>query len=262
MKLKDRLRLERPIVFFDIESTGIDTYEDRIVELAMVRIFADGTQPDIFSRRFNPGIAIKPEATEVHGITDQDVRGEKPFGEFAKYVEEFLDGSDLGGFNIRRFDVPMLMNELVRYKCSLHFPLNIVDCCDIFHKEEPRDLAAAYSFYVGDELEDAHSASADVEATIAVFAGQIEQYGLDCDAAKIQEKYGDPDTVDLAGKLKRDGKAIIVTFGKYRGTPLDELPLSYLQWMKKEHVIGPDAEHFVKEAITTQWKVDTSYGRR
>lgn len=253
MELKERLNLERPLVFFDIESTGLDTYEDRIVELAMVKVSPD-RDSETFCMRFNPMKKISKEATDVHGITDDDVRGEPPFRDYAKQVADFFVGCDVGGYNIRTFDLPMLMNELGRFELGLKFPFHIVDCCDIFHQMEPRDLVAASQFYCG-RIFDAHRAMADVEATIAVLVGQILRYGdMPTTPKGIHGKFMDPDAVDIAGKLRKEGESIVLTFGKHRGTALDSLPQSYLQWMLKANVIGPDAVHLVKGAIASVYK--------
>jgi DNA polymerase III subunit epsilon len=171
-----QLNLKRPIAFFDIESTGTNVVKDRIVELCIFKVFTDGTT-ETRLRRVNPGMPIPPEVTAIHGISDADVANEPQFRQIAKSLHEYLKDCDLAGYNSNKFDVPMLIEEFLR--CDLEFDIknrNLVDVQNIFHKMEPRTLKAAYKFYCGKELVDAHSAEADTMATYEILLSQIERY--------------------------------------------------------------------------------------
>jgi DNA polymerase-3 subunit epsilon len=168
--------LERPLVFFDLETTGLDLKNDRIVELAFIKLTPQG---DVLERvrRFNPGIPIPAEATKVHGISDADVAQELPFCRTARSLVETFEGCDLGGFNIRRFDLEILLQELRR--CGVEFSLEgrrIVDMQTIFHREEPRDLSAAARLYLGRDHEEAHTALGDIRTSAAVLSAQLQRY--------------------------------------------------------------------------------------
>jgi DNA polymerase III subunit epsilon len=244
--------LERPLVFFDLETTGLRVGTDRIVELAVIRLAPTG---DVMEkvRRFNPGIPIPAEASAVHGITDEDVAHEPPFAARARSLKKLLDPCDLGGFNLRSFDVPMLLAEFQR--AGIPFDVEsrrIIDVQLIFHREEPRDLSAAARFYLGRELEDAHSALADIRATAEVLSAQLDRYphlprdldGLNayCDEVRPFETEVDrwfAETADGGRVFRR---------GKHRDRPLAEVAASepdYLRWM-----LGTDdMDEGVKEVV-------------
>lgn len=169
--------LNRPLVVIDAESTGPSPRQDRLVELSLV-IFRPGEDaPGVRTRRFNPGVPIPPEATAVHGITDDDVALEEPFSRRASSLLLALDGCDLAGFGLRRFDLPLLQAEFGRCGMNLdHRGRLLLDALAIFHRMEPRDLAAAHRLYVGAELEGAHSAEGDAKAAAAVLFGQVGHY--------------------------------------------------------------------------------------
>lgn len=171
-----QLNLKRPIAFFDIESTGTNVVKDRIVEICFFKVMPDGTT-ETKLRRINPTILIPPEVTAIHGITNADVQNEPTFTQVAKSLNEWLKDCDLSGYNSNKFDVPMLIEEFLR--CDIDFSLknrNLVDVQNIFHKMEPRTLKAAYKFYCGKELVDAHTAEADTIATYEILLSQIERY--------------------------------------------------------------------------------------
>ncbi len=171
-----KLNLKRPIVFFDLETTGVDASKDRIVEISMIKVMPDGTE-DTRTRRINPGMPIPAEATAVHGITDADVADEPKFAQVAKSLEEFIRGCDFGGFNSNRFDLPLLVEEFMRAGLSVDLKRRkFIDVQNIFHKKEQRTLVAAYKFYCDKELEDAHSAEADTRATYEVLKAQLDRY--------------------------------------------------------------------------------------
>ncbi len=250
------LPLGRPLVFFDLETTGLRPSSDRIVELALIRVEPDGRVTERV-RRFNPGIPIPTEATAVHGIRDEDVADEPPFAARARSLAELIDPCDLCGFNIRRFDLPMLLAEFSR--AGIEFDprsRRIVDVQMIFHRKEPRDLSAAVRFYLGRELEDAHSALADIRATAAILTAQLETYpdlprdlaGLDEFCDEIQPFETELDRwFDSAG-----GGPLVFKRGKHRGRTLEELAASesdYLRWMLGLDDLGDEVKTVVRQAL-------------
>jgi DNA polymerase-3 subunit epsilon len=229
--------LDRPLVFFDIETTGLDLKKDRIVELAFIKWTPQG---DVLERerRFNPGIPIPPEATAVHGITDADVANENPFCRTARSLADMLEGCDLAGFNVRRFDIPMLVAEFER--CDVDFHLEgrrVVDMQNIFHRQEPRDLSAAARFYLGREHEEAHTALGDIRTSAAVLGAQLARYAnvprdLDGLHAYCEEYAPTRTEVDRWFSPEDDGR--VFRRGKHRGASLFDVARDapdYLQWM-------------------------------
>lgn len=171
-----QLQLKRPICFFDLETTGINITNDRIVEISILKVFPNGKE-ERHTWLVNPTIPIPPEVTAVHGISDADVANKPPFKELAKEVYQLIKDSDLGGFNSNRFDIPLLAEELLRAGVDFDMKNRVsVDVQTIFHKMEKRNLSAAYKFYCSKDLEDAHSAEADTNATYEVLKAQIERY--------------------------------------------------------------------------------------
>ena len=170
------IRLERPLVVFDLETTGKKVQTDRIVEISLLKLLPDGTN-QIKTRRLNPGIPIPAEATAIHGITDADVANENYFRQIARSLATYLEGCDLCGYNIWIFDLRMLVNEFKRAEVPFSVEgRHIIDPCRIFHKREPRDLTAALRFFCRMEHEGAHGAEADVLAALLVLDGQVERY--------------------------------------------------------------------------------------
>ena len=170
------LNLKRPIIFFDLETTGIDIARDRIVEISMVKVMPDGEEI-VRTRRINPGMPIPAEATAIHGITNEDVKDCPLFPQIAKSLAQFIEGCDFGGFNSNRFDLPMLVEEFMRAGVDVDFrKRKFIDVQNIFHKMEQRTLVAAYKFYCGKDLADAHSAEADTLATYEVLKAQLDRY--------------------------------------------------------------------------------------
>jgi DNA polymerase-3 subunit epsilon len=232
-----RLVLQRPLAFFDLETTGTRIGKDRIVQIGIVRMEPGGKRTS-WQQLVNPGIPIPAEATAVHGISDIDVAMAPALEAVADELLEQLDGCDLSGFNLMRFDVPFLAEELLRAGREWnHARLRIVDVQRIFHKKEPRDLSAALRFYCGREHEGAHDALADVEATADVLLAQLERYpDLPADVDGLGELCGDRQRPpDAAGKLRFDERgAICLTFGKYSGWTLENIGRNdpgYLQWL-------------------------------
>lgn len=244
------LSLNRPIVFFDIESTGLHVTKDRIVELALLKVFPDASQESL-TFRINPGIPIAPEATAVHGISNEDVVFEPRFEQLAPRIFEFIEGCDLGGFNALRFDIPMLMEEFLRVGMDIGIESReVIDVQVIFHKMEERTLSAAYRFYCNKNLEDAHSAKADTLATWEVFKAQTERYdSLPKSIAEIAKFTGNDKRVDLEGRLvKNDAGEIVFNFGKHRGKPVADVfarEPGYYNWMMEG-----DFPAYTKKMIT------------
>jgi len=252
------VELDRPIVFFDLETTGLSTKDDRIIEMAILRVSPQG---DVLERvrRFNPGMPIHPEAIAVHGITDEDLAGEAPFTARARALFDLLDPCDLGGFNIRRFDLPMLLAEFKRANVEFDYKSRrIIDVQNIFHREEPRDLSAAARFYLGREHQEAHSALGDIRTTAAVLAAQIERYPdlpRDMDALNqyCDEFMPIRTAVDQWFKDGPDGR--VFRRGKHKGRALSDVALSepdYLNWMLTAEDMDEDVLVVVREALAGQ----------
>lgn len=231
------LSLERPLAVFDLETTGIRIGKDRIVQIGIVRLLPNGER-ERYQTLVNPEMPIPAEATAVHGISDFDVAFAPRMKEVAEEVLGHLAGCDLAGFNVIRFDVPFLSEELHRVGHPWDTAqLRIVDAQRIYHKKERRDLSAALKFYTGREHEGAHDALSDVEATADVLLAQLERYeDLPRDVSALGEFSGDRDrSPDAAGKLKFDDKGqVCLGFGKYSGWTLENIGRNdpgYLQWL-------------------------------
>ncbi len=248
-------KLDRPLVFFDLETTGLNMKSDRIIELALIRVSPQG---DVLERvrRFNPGIPIPPEATAVHGITDADVADEAPFCARVRSLEELLADCDLAGFNIRRFDVQMLQEEFRR--CGLRFELEgrrIIDMQTIFHREEPRDLSAAARFYLGREHEEAHAALADIRTSAAVLSAQFERYEdlpHDIDGLHAYCEQYAPIRTEVDRWFGPEDEGRVFRRGKHKGRPLEEVARSepdYLHWMLGADDMDEDVLAIVREAL-------------
>ena len=244
------LKLKRPIIFFDLETTGVDNATDRIVEISMVKVFPDGTK-QVKTRRVNPEMHIPQEATAVHGISDADVAGEPTFKQLAKSLAQYIEGCDFGGFNSNRFDLPVLVEEFLRAEVDVNFDnRKFVDVQTIFHRKEQRTLVAAYKFYCDKDLENAHSAEADTMATYEVLESQIERYGdIGATVEELAEFSSNGPIVDFAGRLSINDKGEeIFTFGKYKGRAVEEVfksDPSYYAWM-----MNGDFPLYTKKKIT------------
>lgn len=250
-----RLRLERPLCFFDLETTGTDPMRDRIVELSVLRLTPDGSR-EVRTRRINPERPIPAEASAIHGIRDADVKDCPSFRLVARSVLEFFGDADVAGFNVRRFDVPLLDREF--RDCGLEFGLarrRVLDAMTIFHMKERRDLTAAVQFYLGRDHAGAHGAEADVVATADVLAAQLDRYpDLPSDVAALDAVLtppAPPGAVDRAGKfVLREGK-IVFAFGRHAGRPLVEVARTqrdYLEWILRTD-FPDDARAFVERAL-------------
>jgi len=232
-------KLERPLAVLDIESTGINPRTDRIIELAIVKIMPKGDR-QILTYKINPGMPIPPEVTAIHGITDQDVANCPLFKTVAADIYKALDGCDFGGYNIIRFDLPMLIEEFHRVSINLSLDnRNIIDAQRIYHKREPRDLKAALAMYCNEIFLEGHRAEADALATVRVLEGQFERYkDLPQDMAELG-KYcdlRDPSWADRDGKLRWVNGEIAINFGKKKGEKLSDLAKAdpgFLKWIVK-----------------------------
>ena len=231
-----KLKLKRPIVFFDLETTGVDTANDRIVEISMIKVMPDGEEITR-TRRLNPEMPIPAEATAVHGITDEDVKDQPTFAQVAKSLAQFIQGCDFGGFNSNRFDLPILAEEFLRVGVEVDLKRrHFVDVQNIFHKKEQRTLVAAYKFYCDRNLDDAHSAEADTRATYEVLKAQLDRYDdLENDIEFLAEYSSRGRSADFAGCiLYNDKEEEIFGFGKYKGQSVVEVlrrDPGYYSWM-------------------------------
>lgn len=231
------LNLKRPLFFFDLETTGIDITKDRIVEISYIKVLPNGNE-ESKTMRVNPEMHIPEASTAVHHITDEDVKDCPTFKEIAKSVEQALDGCDIAGFNSNHFDVPMLAQEFLRAGINFDFSRRkFVDVQNIYHKLEKRTLTAAYKFYCGKNLEDAHSALGDTRATYEVLKAQLDHYPDDlkndvdflADYSQMNRNF------DLAGRMIYNDKNVVVfNFGKHKGVPVIDVlrrEPGYFNWM-------------------------------
>lgn len=232
-----QLNLRNPIIFFDIESTGLSVSHDRIVELSAVKVMPDGRR-EVKTRRINPTIPISAEAMAVHGITDEDVKDCPTFKQIAKSLAEWMKGCDFAGYNSFKFDLPMLAEEFLRAGIDFDFrKRKMVDVQNIFHKMEQRTLVAAYKFYCDKDLTNAHSAEADTIATLEVLEAQLDRYGsaLENDITFLAEFSRRTKFADYAGRIAYDDNdRPVFNFGKHKGklvTDVLKAEPSYYNWM-------------------------------
>jgi len=213
------LKLHKPLCIFDLETTGINISKDRIVEICILKVFPDASR-ESKTWLVNPEMPIPKESSDIHGITDEMVADKPTLKEIAPKIIDMIKDSDLGGFNSNRFDIPLLAEELLRvgfdFDLSKHKP---IDVQTIFHKMEPRNLSAAYQFYCGKSLENAHSAEADTLATFEILDAQVGKYDeLGDDAHSLSEFSFHKRSADLAGFIiYNDKEEEIFSFGKYKG---------------------------------------------
>lgn len=245
-----QLALRRPICFFDLETTGTNVAQDRIVEISILKVFPNGNK-ESHTWKVNPGVPIPKQASDIHGITDEMVANEPSFKELAPKVMALLKDSDLGGFNSNRFDIPLLAEELLRAEVDLDLKKAMsVDVQTIFHKMEKRTLGAAYKFYRDKNLEDAHSAEADTNATYEVLLAQLERYqDLENDVKYLAEFSSHKNFADFAGFVgyDKEGREIF-TFGKYKGTLVEEVldkEPGYFGWL-----LNADFPLYTKKVLT------------
>ncbi len=233
-----QLKLSRPIAIFDLETTGLNITTDRIVEIAIIRVEADGSESE-FLRRVNPGMPIPAEVSAIHGIFDEDIADAPTFEEIADEVVEFIGDSDLAGYNSNKFDIPVLAEELMRAGCDFDVSSRrFVDVQNIFHKMEQRTLAAAYQFYCEKPMENAHNALYDARVTLDVFRAQLDRYDSlenNVDYLSSFSKAGNYNLLDFAGRLaiNEHGEGMY-NFGKHKGKTIREvmrIEPGYYGWM-------------------------------
>ncbi|MCZ8169641.1 DNA polymerase-3 subunit epsilon [Flavobacterium fontis] len=244
------LKLNRPLCFFDLETTGIDVARDRIVEISIVKVYPNGNQE---SRTWlvNPTIPIPPQATAVHGISNEKVAQEPTFKELAPQIHAMIKDSDLAGYNSDRFDIPLLAEELLRAEVDFDMKNRVaVDVQTIFHKKEERTLSAAYRFYCNQTLDNAHSAEADTKATFEILKAQLDRYpDLPNDVKALSEYTTRKKAVDFAGFIALDDKGReIFTFGKHKGALVEDVfekEPGYFGWIQ-----GADFPLYTKKVLT------------
>lgn len=251
------LKLVRPLVFFDLETTGVNITKDRIVELSYIKLLPNGTK-ETNTFRFNPEMPIPAEATQVHHISDADVADMPTFKHLAKILADCFKGCDFAGFNSNRFDIPMLDEEFNRAGVDFDFSrARFVDVQTIFHKKEPRTLVAAYRFYCDKDLEGAHSANADIQATLEVLEAQLERYSDLDNTVEGLAKFGSQNrNVDLIGRLVfDDNDREIINFGRYKGQYADEVlkkDSGYYGWIMQGDFPGNTKRAFTRIYMRTR----------
>ena len=258
-----KLKLEKPIVFFDLETTGLDVGADKIVEIGLLKVLPNGEEHEMV-QRINPEMTIPQKVIDVHGITNEDVKDMPTMKEFTPKLLDFIGAADLAGYNSDRFDVPLLVEEIFRAGFEIDMKnRKTVDVQNIFYKMEPRTLKAAYKFYCGEKLENAHSAIADIKATYEVLKAQLERYeDTEFEAHdgtiskpvvnnmnKLSEFSRFNKNADLAGQIIfNDKDKEVFNFGKYKGQLVEEVfkkEPQYYDWMMKSNF-----PEYTKKVIT------------
>lgn len=259
-----KFNLKRDLVFFDVETTGLNILRDRIVQIGLIKYEKGKDEPIELQMLINPGIPISEESMNIHGITPQDLKNKPTFNEVAQKLFDFIGNADLSGYNSNRFDIPMLMEEFAR--AGFDFDIEkrkLIDVQRLFYKMEPRTLRAAHKFYLNKEFENAHDAMADVKATINVLKGQLERYKdedfedndgniiekpIKNDIAALHDFTNDLNIVDVTQRLKYDSNGVIIfNFGKYIGKPVAETLLKdkqYYNW-----ILNKEFSHQVKKIV-------------
>ena len=246
-----KLNLKNPIVFFDLETTGINIAADRIVEIAWLKVDLNGNETSK-TQRINPEMPIPEKVTAIHGISNEDIKDAPTFNEIARTLAKEIEGCDLAGYNSIRFDIPLLAEEFLRAGVDIDLSKRkFVDVQVIFMKMEPRTLTAAYKFFAGKELSDAHSAEADTLATYEVLQSQLDRYpNLENDIGKLAEFSAHNRNVDFAGRIVYNEDDVeVFNFGKYKGKPVREVLKSdpgYFGWM-----MNGDFPLYTKKVLTS-----------
>lgn len=248
------LKLSRPLAFFDLETTGINPLTDRIVEIAIVKLLPDGGRENL-DLRINPEQPIPPAVSRIHGISDEDVRDKPPFRDVAEEISGFIRDCDLAGYNVIRFDIPMLIEEFKRAGVPLKLDeVSFIDAQVIFHKKEPRTLEAALRYYCGRPHEEAHQALADVEATIDILDAQLDRYSdVPRDIGELHRfcDQKNPAFVDRFGKLIWRNDEACLNFGPHKGKPLRKVAESdtgFLEWILRKD-FSAEVKDIVSDAI-------------
>ena len=244
------LQLKNPIVFFDLETTGINVASDRIVEISWLKVMPSG-QESGQTQLLNPTIPIDPKATEIHGIRDEDVRDKPTFREIARSLAREFEGCDLAGYNSNKFDIPLLAEEFLRAEVDFDMSRRkFVDVQVIFHKMEQRTLSAAYKFYCQKDLENAHSAEADTLATFEILKAQLDRYDELENSVEFLSGFSTVSrNVDFAGRIiLNDQDVEVFNFGKYKGEPVEEVlkkDPGYFGW-----ILNGDFPRYTKKVLT------------
>ncbi len=230
------LELKKPLAFFDLETTGVNVAEDRIVEISVIKLNPDGSE-EVMTELVNPGMPIPKESSDIHGITDDKVADKPSFKQLAPKIKAFIGNSDLSGFNCLKFDVPLMVEEFLRNEVDFEMKgRKVIDVQNIFHKMEQRTLVAAYKFYCNGNLTNAHSAEADTRATMEVLLAQVDKYDeLNGDVQMLHEFSRRGKAVDFAGHIieNEQGEAVF-NFGKNKGKTVVEILKAqpgYYSWM-------------------------------
>lgn len=244
------LKLKKPIVFFDLETTGVNIAKDRIVEISILKVYPNGNK-ESKTWLVNPEIEIPPEVVAIHGITNEKVVNEPTFAELASEINQLIAGCDLAGFNSNRFDIPLLAEEFLRVGIDFDMKNRVgIDVQVIYHKKEQRTLSAAYNFYCNKVLEDAHSAEADTHATYEILKAQLDKYDdLKNDVKFLHEFSSHKKRVDFAGFIMYNDKdEEIFTFGKYKGKKVEDVlekDKGYYSWIQ-----NADFPLYTKKVLT------------
>jgi len=244
------LKLNRPICFFDLETTGIEVAKDRIVEISIIKVFPNGNK-ESKTWLVNPGMPIPLEASQIHGITDEKVANEPKFSELANQIHNMIKDSDLAGYNSDRFDIPLLAEEMLRADVDFDMKNRVsVDVQTVFHKKEERTLSAAYKFYCSKTLENAHSAAADTNATYEILKAQLDHYSdLENDVKSLSEFTTRKKSADFAGfiGLNKEGQEVF-SFGKHKGVLVEKVledEPGYFGWL-----LNADFPLYTKKVLT------------
>ncbi|MBN1117364.1 MAG: 3'-5' exonuclease [Bacteroidales bacterium] len=245
-----KLKLKNPIVFFDLETTGINVATDRIVEISYLKVYPNGNE-ETKTFKVNPTIPIPKESSDIHGILDEDVKDSPTFAELAKTIANDLEGCDIAGYNSNKFDIPLLAEEMIRAEVDIDFKKRkLVDVQVIFLKKEPRTLTAAYKYYCDKDLSNAHSAEADTHATYEILKSQLDMYSdLENDIEKLSEFSSHNKNADFMGRIIFNDKGEeTFNFGKYKAKTVEwvfEKDPAYYGWM-----MNNDFPLYTKKVLT------------
>lgn len=247
------LDLRRPLVVIDLESTGVDVQNDRIIEIGLVSLHPDGAAVS-FSSLVNPGVPLPDAVTEITGITEEMLAGAPPLSTVAPMVNDYLTNADLAGYNLLKFDLPLLENEFTRLNMALAGPADrkVLDAFQIFRRREPHSLERAVAHYTGRPIQQTHRAIDDVAATAGVLAAQLARYGLIGNLEAVDLALRDP-YLDSEGKFKKDGEEVVFCFGKFTGRTVSEVQATepgYIQWVIDK--IGGEAADVLNRYIQTE----------
>lgn len=249
------MKLSRTLVVLDLETTGTWIEKDKIIEIALIKCFTDGTK-QTFEKRVNPGIPIPPKVTEITGIKDEDVKDKSLFFEIAREVFDFIGDADLGGYNVERFDIPLLTRELQEAGLKLDVSTrHVFDAQKVYHLNVKRDLSAAYQLYCNKPLQGAHAAIVDTQATLEILIAQTEMYGKGANELDSLLEYDYPQTseyFDSERKFRWWNGELYMMFGKYARTEcireIAKKDPSYLQWILTKD-FSDDVKNMVQSVL-------------